>query len=141
MTEHLDKAFMEEFGSLSMDIQANELQGKIQMFFRLIKQKVSLEELAETFGVKNQEIDAALENFKVLGIVEEIQEGGKLVYVFKGYPSEMKEIVSLFPERKEKLGSSVKTLQLLVEKAQKEGKNVEKYIEVLETVKKDFGIS
>ncbi|KYK36090.1 MAG: hypothetical protein HXS46_07670 [Theionarchaea archaeon] len=141
MTSDLDKAFIEEFGALSLDIQANELQGKIQMFFRLIKQKVSLKELAETFGVKNQEIDAAMENFRVLGIVEEIHEKGAPVYVFKGYPPEMKEIVELFPERKKKLKSSVKNLQLLVEKARKEGHNVDKYVAVLEAVNQDFGIS
>ncbi|MBU7045569.1 MAG: hypothetical protein HXS54_03955, partial [Theionarchaea archaeon] len=48
----LDKIFIEEFGNLSRDIQGNEIQGKIQMFFRLINPRVTQDELAETFGVK-----------------------------------------------------------------------------------------
>jgi DNA-binding transcriptional regulator GbsR (MarR family) len=137
----LDQVFIDEFGALSMDIQASDLQGRIQMFFRLIKQRVTLEELAETFGVKNQDIDAALENFRVLGVVEETEEDGQPVFIFKGYPGEMKEIVDLFPERKKRLETSVKTLEQQVEKAQKEGQNVDKYVAVLKDVKKDFGIS
>ncbi len=137
----LDQVFIEEFGALSMDIQASDLQGRIQMFFRLIKQRVTLEELAETFGVKNQDIDAALENFRVLGVVEETEEGGQPVFIFKGYPEEMKEIVNLFPERKKRLETSVKTLEQQVEKARQEGHNVDKYITVLKDVKRDFGIS
>ncbi|KYK36164.1 MAG: hypothetical protein AYK19_09275 [Theionarchaea archaeon DG-70-1] len=137
----LDKAFIEELGKLSLDIQDNPLQGKIQMFFRLIKQKVTQDELADTFGVKNKDIDSAMENFKILGVAEEIEEEGSIVYVFKGYPSEMKEISSLFPERQKKLESSLKILEKLVETAQLEGQQVDKYITVIEDVRRDFGIS
>lgn len=137
----LDKAFIEELGKLSLDIQNNELQGKIQMFFRLIKQKVTQDELADTFGVKNKDIDSAMENFKILGVAEEIEEEGSIVYVFKGYPSEMKEISSLFPERQKKLESSLKILEKLVETAQLEGQQVDKYITVIGDVRRDFGIS
>ena len=136
----LEQAFIEEFGALSTDIQANDLQGRIQMFFRLVKQKASLEELADIFGVKNQDIDAALENFRVLGVVEEVEEEGQLVFIFKGYSEEIREIVNLFPERKKRLETAVKALEQLVEKAQKEGENVEKYVAVLEEVKRDFGV-
>ena len=137
----LDKAFIEELGKLSLDIQDNPLQGKIQMFFRLIKQKVTQDELADTFGVKNKDIDSAMENFKILGVAEEIEEEGSIVYVFKGYPSEMKEISNLFPERQKKLESSLKILERLVETAQREGQQVDKYITVIEDVRRDFGIS
>ncbi|MBU7030709.1 MAG: hypothetical protein HXS48_27505 [Theionarchaea archaeon] len=137
----LDKAFIEELGKLSLDIQDNPLQGKIQMFFRLIKQKVTQDELADTFGVKNKDIDSAMENFKILGVAEEIEEEGSIVYVFKGYPSEMKEISNLFPERQKKLESSLKILEKLVETAQLEGQQVDKYITVIEDVRRDFGIS
>lgn len=137
----LDKAFIEELGKLSLDIQDNPLQGKIQMFFRLIKQKVTQDELADTFGVKNKDIGSAMENFKILGVAEEIEEEGSIVYVFKGYPSEMKEISNLFPERQKKLESSLKILERLVETAQQEGQQVDKYITVIEDVRRDFGIS
>lgn len=136
----LEKAFIEEFGNLSKDIQNNPLQGKIQMFFRLVKKKTTQDELAETFGVKNSDIDSAMENFKILGVAEETEEKGSIVYVFKGYSPEMKEISKLFPERLKRLESSLKVLEGLVETAKQEGDEVEKYITVIGDIKRDFGI-
>jgi predicted transcriptional regulator len=136
----IDKIFMEEFGHLSRDIQGNEIQGKIQMFFRLIKPKVTQDELAEIFDVKNSDIDAAMENFRILGVAEETEENGLIVYIFRGYSSEIRDIVNLFPDRKERLEKAVETLEQVIEKAEQQGKNVDKYVAVLNDVKNDFGI-
>lgn len=136
----LDKIFIEEFGNLSRDIQGNEIQGKIQMFFRLIKPRVTQDELAETFGVKHSDIDAAMENFRILGVAEETEENGLVLYIFRGYSSEIKDIVNLFPDRKERLEKAVETLEQAIKKAEQQGKNVDKYVTVLNDVKNDFGI-
>jgi hypothetical protein len=136
----LDSEFINEFGILSQDIQNNELQGKIQMFFRLIKTKVTQDELVERFCVKNADIDAAMENFKILGVAEEKEEQGLTTYVFKGYSPEMKEIASLFPERQNRLNASLQVLEQLVEKARAEGYDVDKYTAVINDVRHDFGI-
>lgn len=136
----LDEEFMNEFGKLSLDIQNNKLQGKIQMFFRLIQPKVTQNELAERFGVKNADIHAAMENFKILDVVEETEENGLIMYIFKGYSSEIKEIASLFPERQKRLGASVEALEQLVDKARTRGQEVDKYVSVICDIKKDFGV-
>ena len=136
----LDEEFIDEFGKLSIDIQSNELQGKIQMFFRLIQPKVTQNELAERFGVKNADIQAAMENFKILDVVEETEEHGLITYTFKGYSSEIKEIASLFPERQKRLEASVKTLEQLVNKAHAQGVYVEKHLSVINDIKEDFGV-
>lgn len=136
----LNQEFIDEFGKLSKDIQNNELQGKIQMFFRLIKPKVTQNELAERFGVKNADIHAAMENFKILGVAEETEEGGLITYVFKGYSAEIKEIAGLFPERQKRLGVSVEVLEQLIERARAEGYQVDKHLSVVQRIKEDFGI-
>ncbi|MBU6996772.1 MAG: hypothetical protein HXS41_08400 [Theionarchaea archaeon] len=136
----LNQEFIDEFGRLSKDIQNNELQGKIQMFFRLIKPRVTQNELAERFGVRNADINVAMENFKILGVAEETEEGGLMTYVFKGYAAEIKEIASLFPERQKRLGASVEVLEQLIEKARMEGEQVDKHLSVVQSIRKDFGI-
>jgi DNA-binding IclR family transcriptional regulator len=136
----LNQEFIDEFGKLSKDIQNNELQGKIQMFFRLIKPKVTQNELAERFGVKNADIHAAMENFRILGVTEETEEGGLVTYVFKGYSAEIKEIASLFPERQKRLGASVEALERLIARARAEGYQVDKHLSVVHSIKEDFGI-
>lgn len=136
----LNQEFIDEFGRLSKDIQNNELQGKIQMFFRLIKPRVTQNELAERFGVRNADINVAMENFKILGVAEETEEGGLMTYVFKGYAAEIKEIASLFPERQKRLGASVEVLEQLIEKARMEGEQVDKHLSVVQSIREDFGI-
>jgi DNA-binding transcriptional regulator GbsR (MarR family) len=136
----LDSEFINEFGILSQDIQNNELQGKIQMFFRLIQTKATQDELAERFHVKNADIDAAMENFKILGVAEEIEEDGLITYVFKGYSPEMKEIASLFPERQKRLEASLQVLEKIVEKSNEEEIDMNKYRKVIEDIRHDFGI-
>ncbi len=136
----LDEEFITEFGKLSLDIQNNELQGKIQMFFRLIQPKVTQNELAERFGVKNADIHAAMENFKILDVAEETEEHGLITYMFNGYSSEIKEIANLFPERQKRLEASVRALEQLVDKARAQGLNVERHISVIRDIKEDFGV-
>ncbi|MGC1123099.1 MAG: hypothetical protein WBA22_18610 [Candidatus Methanofastidiosia archaeon] len=136
----LNQEFIDEFGKLSKDIQNNELQGKIQMFFRLIKPRVTQNELAERFKVRNADIHAAMENFKILGVAEETEEGGLITYVFKGYSAEIKESASLFPERQERLGASLKVLEQLIVRARAEGQHVENHLSVVQSIKEDFGI-
>ena len=136
----LDEEFITEFGKLSLDIQNNELQGRIQMVFRLIQPKITQNELAERFGVKNADIHAAMENFKILDVAEEIEENGLITYIFKGYSSEIREIASLFPERQKRLETSVKVLEQLVDKARAQGLNVEKHLSVISSIREDFGI-
>jgi DNA-binding transcriptional regulator GbsR (MarR family) len=136
----LDQEFIDEFGKLSTIIQNNELQGKIQMFFRLIKPKVTQNEIAERFGVRNADIRDAMENFKILDVVEEIEEGGLVTYVFKGYSAEIKDIARLFPERQKQLEASVEVLEHLIKRASAEGQHVDKYLSVVRTIREDFGI-
>jgi DNA-binding transcriptional regulator GbsR (MarR family) len=136
----LSQEFIDEFGKLSKDIQNNELQGKIQMFFRLIKPKVAQNELAERFGVRNADINAAMENFKILGVAEETEEEGLITYVFKGYSAEIKEIASLFPERQKRLETSIQVLEQLIERAHAEGQHVDRHLSVVQSIKADFGI-
>jgi DNA-binding transcriptional regulator GbsR (MarR family) len=136
----LDQEFIDEFGKLSAIIQNNELQGKIQMFFRLIKPRVTQNEMAERFGVRNADINDAMENFKILDVVEETEEGGLITYVFKGYSAEIKDIASLFPERQKQLEASVEVLEQLIKRARAEGQKVDNHLSVVRSIKEDFGI-
>ena len=133
----LKEAFMEEFGELSKKIQNNALQGKIQMFFRLEQcEDISKAELAEALGVSEGKLANAMENFILYGVVEE--KGS--TYVYKGYPTEFKDLVAMLPERKKKLQESSDRLTELAGEAEAQGQNVEEFIRVTNDIKRDFGL-
>lgn len=134
----LREAFLEEFASLSKKIQNNELQGRIQIFFRLADDNsISKEALAEALEVTPVILVSAMENFILYGVVEE-SDG---IYTYKGYPPEFKDLVAMLPDRKKKLQEAVDNLVQVTDQEEARGAPVEKYRRVIEEIKKDFGLT
>lgn len=133
----LKEMFMEEFGELSKKIQNSVLQGKIQMYFRLAESKeISRSDFAETLQVAEGELVKAMDNFLIYGVVEEKGD----TYVYKGYPSEFKDLVAMFPDRKQKLQDAADKLTEIVKEAEAHGQDAEKFRSVINDVKNDFGL-
>jgi len=133
----LRQVFLDEFAHLSKKIQNNELQGRIQIFFRLADEDaISQEELAKALGVTVPILVSAMENFILYGVVEE--SDGR--YAYRGYPPEFKDLVAMLPDRKKKLQEAVNNLIQATDTAQEEGESVEKYRRVIEDIKRDFGL-
>jgi hypothetical protein len=133
----LREVFLDEFASLSKKIQNNELQGRIQIFFRLADEDtISKERLTEALGVNPAILVSAMENFILYGVVEESDD----TYTYKGYPPEFKDLVAMLPDRKKKLQEAVDNLVQATDEEETRGTSVETYRRVIEDIKRDFGL-
>jgi len=133
----LREVFLDEFASLSKKIQNNELQGRIQIFFRMADEDtISKDKLTEALGVTPAILVSAMENFILYGVVEE-SDG---IYTYKGYPPEFKDLVAMLPDRKKKLQEAVDNLVQATDEEEARGTSVETYRRVIEDIKRDFGL-